>query len=171
MNSGNGRYGDYVAAPKTDTEGVLAVCRALYETSAQCNMNMKNFAQISQYMSSYELDLEKRNCGFIANIIHGAYDESGEILLKASAFDFSDWRNPQQYKKLKMPVGQAVFLSLSIIAFVASAAAAIFTHRSLTRASNPWKLNQADGEEGIPRTESGIALARSHSGVGVAPLI
>lgn len=171
LNSGTGRYGDYVSAPKTDVEGVVAVCRALYETSAQCNMNMKNFAQISKYMSAYELDLEKRNCGFIGNIIHGAYDENGEIQLKANSFDFSDWRNPQQYKKLKMPVGQAILLSFSIIAFVAAAAAAVFTHRSLTRTSNPWKLKQLNGDEELQRTESGIALSRSQSASGVPPLI
>lgn len=134
-------------------------------------MNMKNFAQISQYMSAYELDLEKRNCGFIDNIIHGAYDESGEIVLKANTFDFSDWRNPQQYKKLKMPVGQAIFLSLSIIAFVAAAAAAVYTHRSLTRTSNPWKLKEYNDDEALTRTDSGIAFARSQSGVGVAPIL
>jgi hypothetical protein len=165
-NNGNGRYGDYVSAPQTDADGVVAVCRALYATSAQCNTNMNNFAQISQYMSAYELDLEKRNCGFISNIIHGAYDENGNILLKADSFDFADWRNPQQYKKLKMPVGQAILLSLSIIAFVAAAAAAVFTHRSLTRSSNPWKLQQPMGnDELVERTDSGIGLARSQSGV------
>jgi len=77
----NGRYGDYVTAPETDKDGVVAVCRALYEGSAQCNMHINNFNSISQYMSQYERDIEKRTCSFIENIIDGAYDESGEIYL------------------------------------------------------------------------------------------
>lgn len=157
-------------APETDEDGVVAVCRALYEGSAQCNMNMNNFNQISRYMSQYELDIEKRYCAFIENIIYGAYDESGEILLQPESFDFSDWRNPRQYRKLKMPVGQAIFLSLSIILLIAAAAAAVFTHRSITRKNSPWRPKRMSNDE-LEHTPSGIGLARSQSGPGASPLI
>jgi hypothetical protein len=170
VDQGDGRYGDYVTAPETDQEGVVAVCRALYEGSAQCNMNMNNFESISQYMSDYELAVEQRTCSFIENIIYGAYDESGDILLKPESFDFADWQNPQQYKKLRMPADQAVFLSLSIIAFIATAAAAVFTHRSMTRTSSPWRPKRMSSEE-LKRQPSGIGMARSRSGPTNAPLI
>lgn len=146
-----GRYGEYVTAPQTDTEGVVAVCRALYETSAQCNMHMKNFQQISLYMSQYEIDVEKRNCAFIDNIIEGSYDENGAIQMSPESFSFADWRNPQQYKKLKMPASQAIFLSLSIILCIAAAAAAIYTQRSLTRSkSSPWQGKRPSGVSSSP---------------------
>jgi len=133
-------------------------------------MNMNNFQQISKYMSQYELDLEKRSCAFIENIISGSYDQSGDILLKPETFNFADWRNPRQYKKLKMPASQAVFLSLSIIVFIASAAAAIFTHRSLTRTSSPWRPKRMTPDE-LVRAQSGIGFARSQSGPSDSPLV
>ena len=173
MNSGEGRYGDYVRAPEMDTEGVVAVCKALYAGSVQCNMNMNNFQTISRYMSTCELDLEKRACSFIENIIYGAYDESGEILLKPEAFNFAKWRNPQQYKKLKMPATQAVFLSLSIIAFVTAAASAILTHRSALRATTgrPWRPKRLTVEK-LSREPSGITSARSEmEPAGNSPLL
>lgn len=146
------------------------MCRALYEGSAQCNMNMNNFELISRYMSTYEIDIEKRYCSFIENIINGVYDESGDILLKPDSFDFAEWRNPQQYKKLKMPASQAIYLSLSIIVCIAAAATAIFTRRSLTRTASPWRPKRMSPNEisGVP---SGIGMTRSQSGPGNAPLI
>jgi hypothetical protein len=170
----NGRYGDYVTAPETDTDGVVAVCRALYEGSAQCNMHMTNFASISRYMSQYELDIEKRTCSFIENIMDGAYDESGEILLSAGEFDFHDWRNPKQLKRIRMPAGQAVLLSASIIAFVAVLATAMYTHRSFSRGGkdggDPWKAQGLSPVQ-LAKTSSGVVIARSRSGPGSAPLI
>lgn len=133
-------------------------------------MHMNNFDTISRYMSAYELDLEKRNCAFIENIIYGAYDETGEIVLMADAFDFNDWRNPRQYKKLRMPPGQAIALAVSILVFMTAAATAIFTHRSLTRMSSPWRPKKMDPED-FGRAPSGIGIARSRSGPGIAPLI
>lgn len=171
VSSGEGRYGDYVTAPETDQEGTVAVCRALYSGSAQCNMNMNNFEQISRYMSTYEIDLEKRYCAFIANIIDGNYDENGDILLKPEQFNFADWKNPRQYKKLRMPADQAIYLSLSIIAFIATAAMAVFAHRSIRRSASPWRPKRGSPEEHIARKNSGIGFARSQSGPGNAPLI
>lgn len=163
-----GRYGAYVSSPQTTTDGVVAMCSALYSGSAQCNMNMNNFEQISRYMSQYEMDQEARYCAFIENILYGAYDESGEILLSPEQFDFADWRNPHQYKKLRMSVGQAVGLSLSIILCVALLAAAAVTNRQLTRQSTPWKPKR---DSVLARQNSGIVMGRSRSGPGAAPLI
>jgi hypothetical protein len=132
-------------------------------------MNMNNFASISQYMSQYELDQESRYCAFIENIVYGAYDESGEIQLKPEQFDFNDWQNPQQYKKLKMPVDQALGLAASIILCVALLAAAAVTNRQLTRDSTPWKPSRQD--IALARQNSGIVMGRSRSGPGAAPLI
>jgi hypothetical protein len=132
-------------------------------------MNMNNFAYISRYMSQYELDLEARYCAFIENIIYGSYDESGEILLKPESFDFADWRNPKQYKTLRMAPSQAIGLSLSIILCIALLAAAAVTNRSLTRSSSPWKPSRSDVS--LSRQNSGIVLGRSRSGPGAAPLI
>lgn len=145
------------------------MCSALYTGSAQCNMNMNNFEQISRYMSQYELDQESRYCSFIENIIYGAYDESGEIQLKPEQFDFADWQNPRQYKKLRMPVGQAVGLAMSIVLCVALLAAAAVTNRALTRPSTPWKPSRED--VALARQNSGIVMGRSRSGPGAAPLI
>ena len=124
-------------------------------------------------MSQYELDIEKRTCSFIENIIGGAYDESGEIMLTSEEFDFKDWRNPKQLKRLRMPAGQAVLLSVSIIAFVAAVAVAAFTQRSLRRGrkgGDPWKEQGLSPAE-LSKTSSGIVVARSRSGPGSAPLI
>lgn len=132
-------------------------------------MNMNNFEQISRYMSQYELDQESRYCAFIENIIFGAYDESGEILLRPEQFNFNDWKNPHQYKKLKMPVSQAVGLAFSIVLCVALLAVAAVTNRSLTRDSTPWKPSRAD--MALARQNSGILMGRSRSGPGAAPLI
>ena len=158
-----------MSAPETTQDGIVAMCSALYSGSAQCNMNMNNFATISRYMSQYELDLEARYCAFIENIVYGAYDESGEILLHPESFDFNDWRNPKQYKKLRMAPIQAIGLSLSIILCVALFAAAAVTNRSLTRSSSPWKPQRSDVS--VSRQNSGIVLGRSRSGPGTAPLI
>lgn len=137
-------------------------------------MNMKTFSTISQYMSQYELDLEKRNCAFIDNILFGSYDEQGEILLHAESFDFNDWRNPHQYKKLRMPASQATLLSLSIILCVAMAAAACYTHRAIRRSSSPWKPRRPEGArsvEELDRQSSGVAFARARSGPNTSLLI
>lgn len=165
-----GRYGEYVTSPATTDAGVVAMCSALYTVSAQCNMNMNNFESISKYMSQYELDQESRYCAFIENIIYGAYDESGEIVLQADQFDFTDWKNPKQYKKLRMSLGQALGLSASIILCVALAATAAVTNRALTRQSTPWKPKRMT-DSALARQNSGIVMGRSRSGPGAAPLI
>ena len=168
----NGRYGDYVTAPETDKDGVVAVCRALYEGSAQCNMHINNFNSISQYMSQYERDVEKRTCAFIENIIDGAYDESGEIFLSTGDFDFHDWRNPKQLKRVRMPAGQAVLLSASMIVFAALLATVVYTQRAFRRGKgvDPW-AEQGLSPVQLAKTTSGIVMARSRSGPGSAPLI
>ena len=146
------------------------MCSALYSVSAQCNMNMNNFQQISKYMSQYELSLESRYCSFISNIISGSFNESGDVMLKAEQFNFQDWRNPRQYKKLRMSVGQAVGLSISIILCIALLATAAFTNRALTRQSTPWKPKRVP-ETALARQNSGIVMGRSRSGPGATPLI
>jgi len=168
----NGIYGDYVTAPEKDQDGVVAVCRALYEGSAQCNMHMNSYSTISKYMSQYEIEVEQRTCSFIDNIINGAYDETGEIYLSSGSFDFHDWRNPKQLKRLRMPAGQAVLLSASIILFVFSLAMVIYTQRSFRRGktTDPWKTEGLSPVQ-LSRTTSGIMMARSRSGPGTAPLI
>ena len=153
----------------TTQDGVIAMCGALYTLSAQCNMKMNNFASISRYMSQYELDTESRYCSFISNIVYGAYDESGEILLQPEQFDFADWQNPHQYKKLRMPASQAVGLAFSIVLCVALFASAAVTQRQLTRPSTPWKPSRED--VALARQNSGILMGRSRSGPGAAPLI
>ncbi len=122
-------------------------------------------------MSDYEIDIEKRNCAFIENIIQGSYDDNGDILLKPDSFDFANWRNPQQYKTLRMPASQAIFLSMSIVALVATTAAAIFTQRSLTRINNPWRAKGMSQGDELIQVESGIAFLRTQSGVSAAPFI
>lgn len=163
-------YANYVSSPETTENGEVAMCYALYQGSAQCNMNMKNFNTISLYMSQYEIDEEKRYCAFIKNIISGAYDESGEVLLKAEDFDFADWRNVQQYKKLSMPASQAVVLAMSVVLVIALAATATFMARALSRQSTPWRPASPKGES-LSRQNSGIVMGRSRSGPGAAPLI
>jgi hypothetical protein len=168
-------YGSYVAAPDAEVDGVVAMCAALFERSAQCNVHMTNYNMMSKYMDSMDTEFEQRYCNFIDNIVYGSYDESGEILLKPDSFDLSEWRNPEQYKKLRMPAGQAVGLAISATLVVALAALAFFTQRSLTRQSTPWRPKRASGvnmdEETPKRTSSGITMGRSQSGVNAAPLI
>lgn len=167
------QYRYYISNPETDENGVLAFCRALYQGSAQCNMHMDNFAQISRYMSQYELDTESRYCTFIDNIVYGSFDESGDIYLKSDSFSLSDWANPSQYKKLKMPASQAIYLSMSIIVCIAMAATAAYTQRTLTRGSSPWRPKRPVNmnAEDLARQHSGIGMARSRSGPSSTPLI
>ena len=49
-----GLYGAYVAAPETDDDGVVAMCSALFQVSAQCNVHMNSYERLSLYMVSDE---------------------------------------------------------------------------------------------------------------------
>lgn len=176
MYSGEGLYGQYAQAPDSSFDSVVAMCAALFDRSAQCNMHMTNYAMMSKYMDDLDVEYETRYCNFIDNIVYGAYDENGEILLKPETFDLSDWRNPSQYKKIKMPAGQAVGLSISVILVISLAALAFFTQRSLRRQSTPWRpkrlnVDSENQSSGVLRQSSGIVLGRSRSGAAGAPLI
>lgn len=171
MFTGQGLYGQYVEAPNEEFDDVVAMCAALFERSAQCNIHMQNYDMMSRYMEDLDSEFEKRYCGFIDNIVYDSYDESGEIKLRADNFDLSDWRNPKQYKKLKMPAGQAIGLALSILLVIALAALAFVTQRSLTRGSTPWKPKRPSNMEpsSMNRQDSGIVMGRSCSGGPVTP--
>eukprot|EP00529_Nitzschia_sp_RCC80_P015932 CAMPEP_0113496608 /NCGR_PEP_ID=MMETSP0014_2-20120614/30209_1 /TAXON_ID=2857 /ORGANISM="Nitzschia sp." /LENGTH=681 /DNA_ID=CAMNT_0000390535 /DNA_START=234 /DNA_END=2279 /DNA_ORIENTATION=+ /assembly_acc=CAM_ASM_000159 len=162
QQDGSGAYGAYVAAPDSDVDGVVAMCAALFERSAQCNVHMTNYGMMAKYMDEMDSEFEQRYCNFIDNIVYGSYDETGEILLKPDTFDLAEWRNPSQYKKLKMPAGQAIGLALSATLVVALSALAFFTHRSLTRQSTPWRPKRASGvgmDEETPQRASGANAA------------
>ena len=145
------------------------MCSALLEMSAQCNMHLENYDQMSRVMTQWELENEQRNCAFIENIVYGAYDESGDILLKPEQFDFKDWRNTEQYRKLKIPASQAVGLALSAILVCVLIAVVFYTRRSLSKAAKPWVLEP--GKDLESRTNSGITMARTRSGAVNAPMI
>ena len=70
------------------------MCAALFEQSAQCNQHMTNYDKMSMYMTQQEIDLESRYCSFIDNIVYGAYDETGEIMLKRESFEIEDCETP-----------------------------------------------------------------------------
>merc|ERR1712087_698046 len=125
---------------------------------------MNNYDMMSKYMENIDAAFEKRYCAFIDNIVYGTYDEMGEIKLRAETFDFKEWRNPEQYKKMRMPAGQAVGLALSILLVVALSALAFITQRSLTRRSTPWRPKRLSDPSSIERRDSGIYTGRSRSG-------
>jgi len=139
MYTGYGVYGEYVEAPNSEFDDVVGMCAALFERSAQCNIHMSNYGMMSKYMEEIDAAFEQRYCAFIDNIVYGTYDEMGEIKLKSDSFDFSDWKNPDQYKKVSMPASQAIGLAISCLVFIALAALAFVTQRSLTRRGTPWK--------------------------------
>jgi len=139
MYTGYGVYGEYVEAPNEEFDDIVGMCAALFESSAQCNIHMSNYGIMAKYMEDEDAAMEKRYCSFIDNIAYGSYDEQGEITLKADSFDFSDWKNSDQYKKMSMPAGQAIGLALSILLFFALGALAFITQRSLTRRGTPWR--------------------------------
>jgi hypothetical protein len=174
MQKGQGVYGEYVEPPNTEFDDIVAMCAALFERSAQCNIHMQNYEMMAKYMDTMDAEFEQRYCNFIDNIVYGSYDEEGEIKLKPESFDLADWRNPEQYKKIRMPAGQAVMLSLSILLVVALAALALFTQRSLKRQSTPWRPKRASLEK-MERQASGIGIGRAQSGIATsnktAPLI
>ena len=145
------------------------MCSALTEMSAQCNKHMDNYDVMSQFMTQQEQDYETRYCSFIDNIIYGAYDETGEIVLQGDTFDFADWRNPSQYKKLRMPAGQAVTLALSVLLVAVLAATAVVTRRTLKNQKTPWTPKQDPSD--VSRQNSGIVMGRERSGPSNAPLI
>lgn len=175
MQKGQGVYGEYVEPPNDQFDEIVAMCAALFERSAQCNIHMQNYDMLVQYMDDLDAEFEQRYCNFIDNIVYGAYDESGEIKLRAETFDLADWRNPEQYKKIRMPAGQAVMLSLSVLLVIALAALAFFTQRSLTRQSTPWRPKRASMDIDMERQPSGIGMGRARSGIASstknAPLI
>ncbi|KAG7361054.1 hypothetical protein IV203_036154 [Nitzschia inconspicua] len=173
MQKGQGVYGEYVEPPNTQFDDIVAMCAALFERSAQCNIHMQNYAMMSKYVDELDAAFEQRYCNFIDNIVYGAYDEEGEIKLRPESFDLADWRNPEQYKKIRMPAGQAIMLSISVLLVVALSALAFFTHRSLTRQSTPWRPKRASVD--LDRQTSGIIMGRAQSGIAhstkEAPLI
>lgn len=154
MYTGQGVYGDYVEAPNSEFDDVVGMCAALFERSAQCNIHMSNYGMMSKYMEEIDAAFEQRYCAFIDNIVYGTYDEMGDIKLKSDTFDFNDWRNPEQYKKMKMPASQAIGLALSILLTIALAAMAFVTQRSLTRKGTPWRPRRfkksVEVEQGFP---------------------
>mmetsp|Transcript_26025 Transcript_26025/g.54501 ORF Transcript_26025/g.54501 Transcript_26025/m.54501 type:complete len:397 (-) Transcript_26025:150-1340(-) len=166
MYHGQGIYGDYVEAPNAEFDDVVAMCAALFERSAQCNIHMTNYGMMAKYMETIDVEYEKRYCNFIDNIVYGTYNEGGDIKLKADTFDFNDWKNPEQYKKMQMPAGQAVGLALSILLVIALAALAFVTQRSLTRGGSPWQPRRFfNKQKDIERQQSGIVMGRSQSGI------
>jgi len=175
MYMGQGVYGNYIEAPNAEFDDIVAMCAALFERSAQCNIHMNNYEMMAKYMENLDAEFEQRYCNFVDNIVYGSYDESGEIKLRADSFDLSDWRNPEQYKKMKMPAGQAVGLALSILLVVALSALAFVTQRSLTRRSTPWKpkrLSKMDQDPSTTERENaGIYMGQSRSGPVDPPLI
>eukprot|EP00980_Cylindrotheca_fusiformis_P028548 scaffold22610_cov115-Cylindrotheca_fusiformis.AAC.1 len=90
-------YSTYVNAPDTDDDGVVAMCSTLYSASAQCNRNLNSYKTYSQFMTNYELQLEKKYCTFIDNIVYGTYNSKGDIILGGGPFDLSSWRSRQNY--------------------------------------------------------------------------
>jgi hypothetical protein len=135
-----GRYGEYSALPDKATDTAFAMCTSLYTLSAQCNSHMNNYNQVSRLMSSDELAEETRSCTFISNIMGGSYDESGAIQLKDDTFNWNDIRNSHQYRRLRMPAGQAITLSFSIVLTIAMAAMAYTSQRAFRREGkeSPW---------------------------------
>ena len=136
----SGRYGAYSALPDKATDTAFAMCSTLYTLSAQCNEHMNNYYQVSRLMSSVELADEARSCTFISNIMGGSFDESGIIQLKDDTFIWNDLRNPHQYRRLRMPVMQALSLSASMILAIAMAALAFSYQRAFRREGkeSPW---------------------------------
>lgn len=168
MYKGEGAYGEYVEAPNSDFDDVVAVCAALFERSAQCHIHMSNYGKMTNYMDEVDVEYEQRYCNFIDNIVYGTYNEYGEIKLKNDSFDLADWRNPEQYSKVhsvNMPVGQAVLLSMSVLAVVALSALAFVTQRALTRGrSSPWKPRFGKfGKKSVEGSESASGPATNAS--------
>lgn len=126
--------------PDTEADGVLAMCTSLYDLSAQCNKKMNDYELVAREMTWEELAEEERACTFIDNIMEGSFDEGGEIRLQWGTFDLADWKNPHQYRRLRMPTDQALLLTFSIILCITLAAAASVLQRAFKRKSNasPW---------------------------------
>jgi hypothetical protein len=176
-SSSSGYYGSEYQnyqEPDVNTNGVVAFCSAMYSSSAQCNVNMKDYAQLTKYASEAEIEQETRNCAFINNIAYGTYDEKGDIQVTSPTFDFSDWKNPEQYRKVKLPASQAIGLALSVLLVVCLSATAIFMNRSLNRKDMPWRPRRFGRNldpDSLSRQQSGITMGRSRSGPGNTPLI
>jgi hypothetical protein len=167
------KYQDY-QEPNVNTDGVVAFCSAMYSSSATCNVNMNSYSEMSEYMSEAEIRQETRNCAFIDNIVYGTYDQQGDIQLTSPTFDFSDWKNPEQYRKVQLPASQAIGLALSVLLVVCLSATAIFMNRSLHRRDMPWRprrFGRTLDNDSLSRKQSGITMGRSRSGPGSTPLI
>jgi len=161
-----GRYGMYSNLPDKATDTAFAMCTSLYTLSAQCNEHMTNYEQVSRLMSSQEAADESRSCTFIDNIISGSYDEFGVIQLRDDTFNWNDLRNPHQYRRLRMPVGQALGLSFSIILTIALAAMAYSYQRAFRREGmqSPWSPTA------IFRSRHGISKPNP-PGAGTSPVV
>jgi hypothetical protein len=116
---------------------------------------------------------DDESCAFIGNIIYGTYDENGEIILD-DTFDYSDWKNAAQYRKLKLDASQIAGLAISLLLVIGLLAVVLIMQRSIARKEAPWRPkrnNSMSGGMSVSRQNSGIVLGRSRSGPGAAPLI
>ena len=62
---GYGMYGEYVADPEVDDYGVVAMCSALFEISAQCNIHMNSYDILALYMVSHFLKKSTSSSSFM----------------------------------------------------------------------------------------------------------
>lgn len=138
------------------------------------------------FLSNEQITSETLVCNFIDNLQANAYNEYGEIVLSGySGFDLSqmNWREKGAMDKARSALGitpdQVAALIVFGLATLGMAIWAIMLHTKLARKNIPWipkakkSVAQArpQADEGqntfddIDRTNSGIMLGRSRSGM------
>lgn len=120
------------------------VCKNLYDYSAKCEKsNGFEFAKGDDYSNSYETSI----CSMISQLVSGAYDQSGEVILqKESGTSSSATRN-------KGTPHQKFALSLFMFSSIGLALYSFALHHKLTKGGNSL-LNKKGEEQGGKQSES-----------------
>jgi len=122
---------------KNDGQAEEGVCKNLYDYSAKCESpNGFEYSKEDDYGNSYE----KSICSMISQLVSGAYDQSGEvILLKESGTSSSATKN-------KGTPHQKFALSLFMFSSIGLALYSFALHHKLTKGGNSL-LHKRGGEQ------------------------
>jgi hypothetical protein len=106
--------------------------------------------------------------------VYGTFNSKGDVILSGGAFNVGNWRNRQNYRQVRMPVGQAVLLALSGLLCAFLVAAIVYYHRQIkTKRKSPWMPKHEFDLEGMSVVAGPVAGTPMtyHSAAGSTPLI
>jgi len=146
-----------VKGDANDDDDISELCENLYLGSAKCNYRLWDVEDES-YTGYNQLANEDLACSFIENVISGAYDDKGYIVIDQDEFDFSQLFSAQEIAKAS--TGQILGAFFVVVGCAALVVWSCFLHRALQQQS---KLTILPPEQEFARQESGVMVGRSMS--------